>query len=156
MDGSGSPFSLTPARDGALVPQGRCPRFRQGRCPRFRERQRANLGETPVEAKRDVYSALLYDGTTYTDVSAPGYVDSYATGINNTGDVLIIVDKEQNRKEIEEGAILHAGNYTFFTYKNNPAALTSAFAINDRHQIVGGYEVDNTHQFLLGGFEATF
>jgi len=69
---------------------------------------------------------------------------------------MLAVDKAEKGKEIGQAVILQDAKYIAFSYKNNLQVLTSAFGVNDRRQTVGSFEIDNSHQFVLGAFEASF
>lgn len=102
-----------------------------------------------------IYHAYIYSHGNYTKIDARGYADSYATGINNAGDVSMTVFKYQGQKQLQQGAVLHAGHYYFYSYQNNPAILTTGAAINDRREIVGSFEEGLGKGLTIEGFSTT-
>jgi probable HAF family extracellular repeat protein len=98
------------------------------------------------------YHSYIYDGTTYTKIDAPGFTDTFAFSINNLGDVSMTVQKAEGSKQISYGAVLHQGQYIFFSYQNRQYELTRSYGINDRLQWVGGFETEKA----IGAFAASF
>jgi uncharacterized membrane protein len=91
----------------------------------------------------------LYDGKTYKTIDVPGATNSYASGLNAVGDV---VYEWFGSSSFQHGALLRGGKYYKF---GHPKSLqTYGGGINDRHVIVGGYQI--TREDAYQGFKATY
>lgn len=94
------------------------------------------------------YESSLYAGKTYKTINVPGAGDSYASGINNTGDIAYSWD--YTIYSSLSGALRHAGGYHKFDYPK--AGSTLGGGINDHHVIVGYYG----HVGIVHGYKATY
>ena len=96
-----------------------------------------------------IESSITKDnGKTYHTIDVPTAAYSYASDLNNAGDVTYYWIDSAGRAH---GALLHAGKYYKFDYPD--AVFTYAGGINDKRNIVGGYTKTNGR---LSGFKATY
>src|SRR5262249_42885439 len=86
----------------------------------------------------------------YTQIDVPGAVDTQPLKINSSGD--IVGSWDMNDGAAGHGFVLtKEGAFITIDVPNAPPESTSAFGINDRGQIVGGYNdaIGDLHCFLL-------
>ena len=88
-----------------------------------------------VSLSSGVYESSVLTGKTYKTVNVPGASDSFALDLDKAGDVTY--EWEDSNGAIH-GALLHAAKYYKFNYPK--AADTYGGGINDKSEIVGGYE----------------
>jgi hypothetical protein len=88
-----------------------------------------------VSSSSGVYESSVLTGKTYKTVNVPGASDSFALDLDKAGDVTY--EWEDSNGAIH-GALLHAAKYYKFNYPK--AADTYGGGINDKSEIVGGYE----------------
>jgi hypothetical protein len=89
------------------------------------------------------------NGKTYKTIDVPDAIASFANDINSAGDV---VYEWVDSSHAAHGALLQAGNYYKFDYPKS--IFTYGGGINDRHAIVGWYQVSNTGP--VSGYKATY
>jgi probable HAF family extracellular repeat protein len=102
----------------------------------------ALFGLTPAYSQAH-YTGFLYTNGTYTAISDPLGVDTYALGINNSGQ---IVGAYENSKSQLFGYVYQNGTYTTLDVFGSRDA--TAQGINDAGQIVGRYTVGD----VMSGF----
>jgi hypothetical protein len=104
---------------------------------------------TYVDQQGLVESAITKDnGNTYTRINVPLAAASYASDLNNAGDVTYFW---LDSGGVGRGALLHAGKYYKLNYPK--AIYTYAGGINDQRVLVGGYRLKSKNP---SGFKATY
>jgi len=100
-----------------------------------------------------VYESSVYNAKTkkYTTVDVPGAADSYALDLNAAGDVTY---EWQDASGVIHGALLHAKKYYKYDYPKSTA--TYGGGINDKSNIVGGYQTASGGTTDWFAFEATY
>jgi len=91
----------------------------------------------------------LYNGKTYRTIDVPGAAASYVQNINAAGDAIF---GWMDSSGIAHGALLHGGKY--YKFDDPKAVQTYPGGINDRHLIVGAYQVKSNGPYQ--GFKATY
>jgi probable HAF family extracellular repeat protein len=86
-------------------------------------------------ARADTLTSFIYSGGVFTDVSVPGAVNTYVSGINNTGQ---IVGSYSVHGSTDFDGFVDTGG-TFTTILVPGASDTRVNGINDAGQIVGQY-----------------
>jgi len=95
------------------------------------------------------YESSLYNGKTYKTINIPGVPNSLSLDINAAGDVCY---QWIDSAGANHGALLHAGKYYKFDYRS--AAGTYGGGINDKSNIIGGYQATSGGPF--NAFKATY
>jgi probable HAF family extracellular repeat protein len=91
------------------------------------------------------YHGFLYSHGTYTPLNVPGAVATYATDINDKGQIVGYYSDASGT----HGFLYSDGRYTTL---NGPSAFaTYAYGINNRDQIVGVYSASSNQPFFLHG-----
>ena len=94
------------------------------------------------------FPGFLYSGGAYTTLTGPpGSIDTYATGINNRGEIVGF----QFGNGPGNGFLYSGGTYTTISVPGKNVG-TGALGINDRGQIVGFYETFGAGQFVANSF----
>ena len=95
------------------------------------------------------FESSTYNGSTYTTVAVPGFIETGAHGIDKNGDIAFsVIDLDGNA----HGGVLKAGSFYFF---DDPTGTqTRADGINDGGVVVGRFLQGNGTDF--DGFDATF
>ena len=92
-------------------------------------------------------AGFLYSGGKFTSITVPGASDTWAYGINNSGQIVGSYDGDSH------GFLLSGNTYSKIDYPG--AYVTVASSINNMGQIVGYYYSHSTsfspHGFLLSG-----
>jgi len=96
-----------------------------------------------------VVESSLYNGKTYKTIDVPGAAASYALDLNAVGDVTY---EWVDSSGVIHGALLHAKKYYKYDYPK--AGDTYGGGINDKNQIVGGYEATSSGPWLA--FQASY
>jgi len=92
----------------------------------------------------------VYNGKTYTTIDVPGAADSYALDLDAAGDVTY---EWLDSSGVIHGALLHAKKYYNYDYPSSTA--TYGGGINDKSNIVGGYQTSSGGSDWFA-FEATY
>jgi hypothetical protein len=96
-----------------------------------------------------VAESSVYNGKTYKTINVPGAAGSYALDLDTAGDVTY---EWLDSSGVIHGALLHAKKYYKYDYPK--AADTYGGGINDKNQIVGGYETSGSGPWLA--FQASY
>jgi hypothetical protein len=96
-----------------------------------------------------VNNTSIYDGKTYKTINVPGAAISYAAALNNADDVSYFWLDGAGETH---SALRHHGTIFKFDY---PKAVGSfAWGINDKSELVGGYQLTNNGN--VSGYVATY
>ena len=98
-----------------------------------------------------VFESSVYNAKTktYKTIDVPGAAASYALDLDAAGDVTY---EWLDSNSVIHGALLHAKKYYKYDYPN--AGDTYGGGINDKNQIVGGYEATSSGPWLA--FQASY